>query len=121
MSEQKQMTPFDAGLELWKMEKPEGDVDLVKQVRDDLLAAGCTEEGLVRNFDEHRHIKMSVGKTSPVQRANIVRYTDIVLKRSVVPTNLMSELTISGSLEPWSKHMKSKVTPFIAKHKLLEK
>lgn len=122
MSEVKTSTPFDAGIELYHMAKPEGDPDLVQQVRGILSSAGVTEDGLSRNYDGHRFIQAGVGKTSPVQRANLVRFTSLTLMRSAVPaTSLMADLPVSGSLEPWVKHMESKVAPFIAKHKLLEK
>lgn len=115
-------TNFNAGVRLYFEPKPATDRDLVKEVRDILLTAGVSEEGLQRNYDAHRHISEAKTKVSVVQQNMVNRYIDVTLKRS--PKNSMqirAELLASGDINNWAKQVETRVAPFVVETKLLEK
>lgn len=120
-----QATPqsnYDAGISLYHEPKPEGDRDLVKEVRTIFKDAGVSEEGLQRNYDGHRHVKTAEGRVSVVQQVFVNLYLDVTLKRS--PKNNMqirAEVLASGDISNWAKQIKNKVAPFMVETKLLEK
>ena len=104
---------YEAGVALYNEPKPEGDRDLVKEVRGIFMEAGVSEEGLQRNYDAHRHIASSTDKVSVVQQVMINRYMDVTLKRSPKSTN--------GDMDNWVNQVKNKVAPFITDTRLLER
>jgi len=113
---------YEAGVALYHEPKPENDRDLVKEVRGIFKDAGVSEEGLKRNYDEHRHIATSVDKVSVVQQVMINRYMDVTLKRSPKSTiQLRAELLANGNIDNWVGQVKNKIAPFMTETRLLER
>ena len=113
---------YEAGVALYNEPKPEGDRDLVKEVRGIFSDAGVSEEGLQRNYDAHRHISSSKDKVSVVQQVMINRYMDVTLKRSPKSTiQLRAELLANGDMDNWVNQVKTKITPFLTDTRLLER
>lgn len=120
MQEQKMKTPFEAGVELYQMPKPEGDPDLIPEVRGLLVNAGISEDALANTFDLNRHIKDGAGRHSLAQRVQINRFLELVLLSDAADvTSLLSSLVTNSSLSYWLGFIEDKVAPYIAKRRLL--
>lgn len=113
-------TPFEAGIELYNIPKPEGDPDLVKEVRDLLIKSGVSEEAVAEAYDGNRHIKAAQGRASIVQRTQINRFVTLALTSSTEnTTDMRCKLLPNGAISAWKEQMESTICPFIAQKNLL--
>lgn len=90
-------------------QRPDGDINLVTEVRNLLLNNGIPTAA----YDQHQLIQASMNKASSVQRFNLNRYWSLQL----MATEKYSEeerycLIPNGSNEEWLKLFEAKVLPF---------
>lgn len=115
-----QKDPIKAGQDLYFEPKPEGDRDLVKEVRDIFQQAGISDQALSETYDANRHIVSAHGKTSLVQRFKINSFTEIALAMSAEDTiSIREEILPAGPMDHWVDQYRTKIAPFLAKKKIL--
>ncbi len=120
MSNIPQNDPIKAGQALYFEKKPEGDRDLVKEVRDIFQEAGISDKALSETFDQNRHIISARDKTSIVQRHHINRFTEIALAVSREDTiAIREEILPAGTTDHWIEQYRDKIAPFLASKKIL--
>ena len=105
-------------LKKYYTEKPEGDINLVAEVRTLLHKAGL-QNSTAQHYDQHPLIHGSLDKISTVQRFNLNRYWSLQL----MATDKYSEeerycLIPNGTNEDWLKLFEVKVMPFILANNL---
>ncbi len=108
----------DEALDIINSEKPEGDIDLVLEVRNMLVSSGLASQ-LETAYDCNRYITDAVNKNSDIQRFYLNRYWNIQLMSA--PEASIEErycLLPGGDTKAWLEIFQAKVLPFIIKHRL---
>lgn len=108
---------INQGIEFYKQPKPEGDIDLILEVRNLFLKEGLQSE-IEQFYDIHPWIREAQGKQSEVQRYFLNRYLN---KQLLCHPNSINErycLIPNGSVKDWLELFTSKVLPFMVKNKL---
>ncbi len=105
-------------LKAYFVKKEEGDINLVTEVRNILMAAGLGQH-VTQFYDPHPLIINSLDKVSNIQRFNLNRYWSIQL----MSVNTYSEeerycLIPNGSNEDWLKLFQVKILPFLLANNL---
>lgn len=93
--------------------KPEGDIDLVLEVRNILAASGLLMK-LPETYDNHRFILEAAGKPSSVQRFLLNRYWAAQL--AMAPRPSVEErycLIPNGAVADWLDLFRKKIVPFV--------
>lgn len=115
---QENESSLDAGIRQYNEEKPEGDIDLVAEVRNILMSNGLGQR-LPTCYDNNVFIVEAVGKSSNVQRFLINRYWNQQLMLSNKPaTEERYCLIPNGRVEDWISLFKDKIMPFILENDL---
>jgi len=103
---------FKTGIDAYNQVKPDGDIDLIAEVRDILTRAGIIEP-LSNAYDNDRFIIEAVGKVSTIQRYLLNRYWTKQLIASGKPTSEERYTLIpNGEISDWLKLFESKIIPF---------
>lgn len=106
------------GVEQYYAAKPEGDPDLVAEVRTLLVEAGLLPK-VLDAYDGNRFISEAIGKAASVQRFLLNRYWNQELIFSDLPAIEERYCLIpNGTIEDWLRLFKSKVLPFVIAHNL---
>lgn len=117
MSSQDFSNKMDPGIINFNQPKVEGDIDLVKEVRDCMIASGL--QAKLPLFDGNRFIIDAQGKNSDVQRYFLNRYWAFQLMSSNKPA--VDErycLIPNGDVRDWLALFKSKIMPFVLENNL---
>ncbi len=95
-----------------------GDVDLVSEVRQLLIANGLGNL-IEYNYDGHRYIMDAMNKQSEVQRFYLNRFWNLqLMKAPEVSIEERYNLLPNGDTRNWLEVFKAKIMPFIIKHRL---
>lgn len=106
------------GMEQYYQPKPDGDVDLVSEVRNMMLSCGLHSNVQV-GFDNNRFVLEAVGKPSQVQRHLLNRYFNQQLASSNKPSIEERYCLIpNGDVRDWLKLFEQKVLPFLMENQL---
>jgi hypothetical protein len=109
---------LDEGIAQYVQPKPEGDIDLIKEVRDSMLAAGL-HNAVYAGFDTNRFIIEAQGKNSAAQRFLLNRFWTLQLMSSVRPSTEERYCLIpNGTVQDWLRLFKAKVLPFVIENNL---
>jgi len=109
--------PLAQGRAQFFQPKPEGDIDLVAEVRNRLISAGLLRQAEAF-YDTHEHVIGAVNKESSVQRHLLNRYWNLQL--SMCPNNMDVRfyLVPNGKIEDWLRLFSESVMPFIVQNQL---
>jgi hypothetical protein len=109
--------PLAQGRAQFFQPKPEGDTDLVGEVRNLLIGAGLLQQ-VALHFDTHEHVMGAVGKESSVQRHLLNRYWNLQL--SMCPNNMDVRfyLVPNGKISDWLRLFSESVLPFVVQNQL---
>lgn len=111
-------TAIDAGVQQYHQAKPEGDMDLVGEVRKRLLDCGL-HAAVETSFNTNRFVIEATDKPSSVQRHLMNRYWALQLMSSTKPTTEERYCLIpNGTVEQWLDLFSKKVLPFVVENKL---
>lgn len=109
---------IDPAVAQYLQQKPEDDIDLIKEVRDVMLASGL-HNLVTANFDTNRFILEAQGKNSSAQRFLLNRFWTFQLMSSVKPSTEERYCLIpNGTVEDWLRLFKTKVLPFVIENNL---
>lgn len=111
-------TAMEVGRAMYFQPKPEGDIDLVKEVREVLVASGLMPLVLA-NYDNNKYIVEAANKPSSVQRFLLNRFWNYQLVSC--EANSIDErycLIPNGTADAWLKLFTEKVLPFAITHQL---
>lgn len=112
------LNPHQAAVSDYHRKRQEGDIDLIKKVRDELVAAGLSQK-LPDAYDNNRFIKDAVDKPSNVQCYFLNRYWSLQLMTSSKPSSEERFCLVSdGSMEDWLRLFKAKILPFVIENNL---
>lgn len=104
-------------IEQYKQPKPDGDIDLIAEVRQRMLNAGLGQR--IAHFDNHKFIQEAIGKESSIQRYLLNRYwTSQLLHSSKVSIEERYCLIPDGMIHDWLDLFQSRVLPFIIENDL---
>lgn len=105
-------------LNVFKTAPAAGDIDLVSEIRSMLISNGLGAL-IAANYDSHRHIIDATNKPSEVQRFFLNRFWNLqLMKAPEVSIEERYNLLPNGDTINWLDAFKSKVMPFIIKHRL---
>lgn len=105
-------TSITQHIQHYKQPKTMGDIDLIAEVRQRLMASGLGQR--IVHFDEHRFIKEAAGKDSVIQQYLLNRYwTNQLLHANAVSIEERYCLIPDGLVEDWLNLFESRVLPFI--------
>ena len=109
--------PLARGRAQYFQPKPEGDIDLVAQVRNLLVSAGLAKQVEIF-YDKHQYVIDAAGKESSVQRHMLNRYWNLQL--SMCPNNMDTRfyLVPNGKITDWLRLFTDSVLPFIVQNQL---
>lgn len=97
--------------------KPEGDLDLVQQVADNLAQYGLKDQ-LAAHFYTHRFVQEAQGKRSDIQRHLLNRYWNLQLAMVPGSAEIRPYLIQTSTVENWFELFQRYVAPFIVNHQL---
>lgn len=104
--------PIQAQIDRYHAAKPQGDIDLVAEVRQILIESG--QAGQLEHFDNHPRIQQAKDKHSDVQRFCLNQFWTIQLGDCEKPSfNERSYLIPHGEKTEWLKLFRQGVLPFI--------
>lgn len=109
--------PIKQGITQYTQDKPEGDIDLVDEVRQLLIGSGLQSK--LPFYDNNRFIKEAEGKHSQAQRYLLNRYWTHQL--SLAPVVSIEErycLIPDGDIGQWLNLFRAKVLPFVIQFNL---
>lgn len=99
-------------MEHYKQPKPNGDIDLIAEVRQRMIKAGLSHR--IAHFDNHKFIQEANGKESSVQRYLLNRYwTSQLLHSSTVSIEERYCLIPDGMISDWLDLFQARVLPFV--------
>lgn len=108
---------INEGVERFKQPKPEGDIDLIQEVRNLFIQQGMETE-IQQFYDIHPWICQAQQKHSEVQRYFLNRYLN---KQLLAHPHSIEErycLIPNGTVGDWLNLFTTKVLPFMVKNKL---
>jgi hypothetical protein len=106
------------GVQEYYQPKPDGDIDLVLEVRSRMLSCGLHANVQV-GFDNNRFIIEATGKPSQVQRHLLNRYFSQQLASSSKPSIEERYCLIpNGEIKDWLTLFEQKVLPFLMENNL---
>ena len=97
--------------------KPEGDLDLVQQVADNLSQYGLKDQ-LNAHYFNHRFVQEAQGKRSDIQRHLLNRYWNLQLAMAPGSAEIRPYLIQTSTVENWFDLFQRHVAPFIVNHQL---
>lgn len=103
--------------ERFNQPKPEGDIDLVAEVRQILQESGLVQNA-IEYFDTNRLIQDAIGKSSDVQRHLMNRYWSTQLAMVPNSTDIRYMLIPNGTILEWLKLFCSVIVPVLITHRL---
>lgn len=110
----------EAAKHMWNTPRYEGEIDLVKELRDILSQAGIPEETLQATYDKNRHVIEARERISVVQRTCLNRFLELALISSHISTiGIRAKILPNGSISDWLNTVKETVAPWIKEHNLL--
>lgn len=106
------------GVDVYNRSRLPGEIDLIKEVRD-LLVANGLQANVTSSYDNHRFIIEGIGKNSEVQRYCLNKYWQLMLMS--VHGNTTDErycLISNGEVSDWLKLFRVKIIPCIVANDL---
>lgn len=106
------------GIEQYHQPKPEGDIDLIAEVRQHLVNSGLAQRA-TEAFDNNHFIAEAANKPSTVQRFLLNRYWGMQLMQAGKPSIEERYCLIpNGEVSDWLKLFKEKILPFVIENNL---
>lgn len=120
MSRQLDAATLKEGFQQFNAPREEGDIDLVKMIRDALVNHGVSEEQIVAGFDNDPLIIEALPKQSTIQRWQLNRYwtRQLVSLHHVNTIDPRSYLVQDGHEEAWLRTFNQYVLPFALQYQL---
>lgn len=106
-----------AGQQRFVQPKPEGDIDLVLEVRNILQSAGLLQN-VLHAYDNHRFVIDAAGKCSDVQRFMLNRYWNLQLSMSPNSIDVRYNLIPNGTINDWLRLFRDSILPFLIQNGL---
>jgi len=99
------------------IQKPDGDIDLIKEVRNSLLSVGLHSK--IEFYDNNRFILEANNKSSSIQRFLLNRYWNQQLLCSNTPSIEVRYCLIpNGDVVDWLRLFRTMVLPYILENNL---
>ena len=117
-AEEQQRMMYEHGKQVYNMPKPEGELDLIAVVREDLEGAGLKEQ-LPDYYDNNQWILDGKNRLAEVQRYLLNRYLNFQLQQCPVSSiDARYSLLKKGKIETWLQLFRDNVLPFMVEHRL---
>lgn len=117
-AEEQQRMMYEHGKQVYNMPKPEGELDLIAVVREDLVSAGLGEQ-LAEHYDNNQWIVDGKNRLAEVQRYLLNRYLNFQLQQCPVSSiDARYSLLKKGKIETWLQLFRDNVLPFMVEHRL---
>ena len=117
-AEEQQRMMYEHGKQVYNMAKPEGELDLIAVVREDMESAGLGDQ-LAEHYDNNQWIMDGKNKIAEVQRYLLNRYLNFQLQQCPVSSiDARYSLLKKGKIENWLQLFRDNVLPFMVEHRL---